>query len=166
MYMYIFKWSHWDLQRFRRILTNGPIKSLFICSQLWDLFKRVSTFLLDCTQGGKKNGHDWGLIHSSQNSSYATERCIMMEDTQHYEYRNSWNFRTTLGIHSPTHLVNKSAAENSLWARSGGRQSLQSSPATKHIFWTAILKWNALLLRNYHFNYIPREQSRFICDSL
>lgn len=53
-YMYVFKWSHWDLQRFRHILTNGSMRSLFICSQLWDLFKRVSTFLLDCTQGEKK----------------------------------------------------------------------------------------------------------------
>lgn len=53
MYMYVSKWSHWDLQRYRRILTNGPMRSQFICSQLWDLFKRVSTFLLDCTQGEK-----------------------------------------------------------------------------------------------------------------
>lgn len=64
--------------------------------------------LIVCVWGGGQMDITRSVLKSSaENSGFLIERCVKLSDKQYHENRNTCHFRSTLGNHSPTQLVNK-----------------------------------------------------------
>lgn len=138
--MCIFKWSHWDLWRFLHVRTKWPMRSLCICSLLWNLLKQISTFLLDCSQDKRKKMDIIGVWYIVLRIPDMRQRCII--DVGHTAPW-IWKF-TKFQNHTGNSLTNISSKQvnKSLWKyHSGpgqvGAPSSQVLPPNASEWWSS-----------------------------